>query len=127
MERPFTDLSLYGPKVRFSQTEKHRKEICNKMQFLYPFFQAILDHHFEGNLNMSPSPNTVISDTVPVPNPVSLANRSPSRQSSHESTEAVNPVSDDDEPDTEGRVHQQYFLLVMYYKTVNKVICIPKV
>jgi hypothetical protein len=106
MESPFTDLSLHEPKLRFSQTEKHRREICNKMQFCLPFLQAILDHHFEDNLNVSPSPNTVISDTVPVLNPVSLANRSPSRQSSHESTEAVNPASDDEEPDTEGRVHQ---------------------
>jgi hypothetical protein len=61
---------------------------------------------------MSPSPNAVISDTVPVLNPVSLANQIPSRQSSHESTEAGNPVSDDEEPDTEGKIHQ--------YKTVNR-------
>jgi hypothetical protein len=71
-----------------------------------PFFQAILDHHFEENLDMLPSSNTLISDTVPVLNPASLAKRSPSRQSSHESTETVNPISDDEEPDTEGRAHQ---------------------
>lgn len=109
MERPFIDLSLYGPKFRFSQTQEHRREMCEKIQcvsLLYFFYQAILDHHFEENFDMSPSSRTVISDMVPVLIPASPAKQSPSRQSSHENTEVVNPIFDDEEPDTEGGVHQ---------------------
>jgi hypothetical protein len=45
---------------------------------------------------------------VPVLIPASPAKRSPSRQSSHESTEVVNPIFDD-EPDAEGGVHENFF------------------
>jgi hypothetical protein len=79
--------------------------LCPPRPFFY-YLQAILDHHFEENLIMSPSSRTVISDTVPVLIPGSPAKRSPSRQSTHESTEAVNPIFDDEKSDTEGNVHQ---------------------
>lgn len=75
------------------------------------FLQAILDHHFEENLHISPSLRTVISDTAPVLIPGSPVKRSsPSQQSSHENMEVVDKVLDDEGPDSEGIVLLVSFL-----------------
>jgi hypothetical protein len=64
--------------------------------------QAILDRHFEGNFNMSPASHTVIPDTVPALISRSPIKQSPSRQSSHESVDAVDTTHDDQEAEIDG-------------------------
>jgi hypothetical protein len=107
----FIDLTLCKPEVRFSQTERWRGGMCERSTVYCFNLQAILDHHFEENLDMSPSSRTVTSDTVPVLIPGSPLKRSPSRQSSHESVEAVDPILDDEGPETEGNVPPLVFKL----------------
>lgn len=79
-------------------------EINTVSHYIIPCFdmQAILDRHFEGNFDMSPSTHTVISDTVPLPIPRSPIKRSPSRQSSRESIDAVDATHDDQDAEIDG-------------------------
>lgn len=70
--------------------------VCHYIMYYFDM-QAILDRHFDGNFDTSPSTHTVISDTVPLPIPRSPIKRSPSRQSSHESIDAVDTTYDDQE------------------------------
>jgi hypothetical protein len=57
--------------------------------------QAILDRHFEGNFDMSPGSHTVLIPKSPI-------KLSPSRQSSHESIDAVDTTHDDQETEIDG-------------------------
>jgi hypothetical protein len=70
---------------------------------MYGFdMQAILERHFEGNFDMSPGSHIVTSDTAPVLIPRSPIKQSPSRQSSHESIDAVDATHDEREAEIDG-------------------------
>ena len=77
------------------------KTVCHYIMYCFNM-QAFLDDHFEGNFNMSPGSHTVISDTVPLHIPRSPIKRSPSRQSSRESIDAVDTTHDDQEAEVDG-------------------------
>ncbi|PSN43169.1 hypothetical protein C0J52_09893 [Blattella germanica] len=59
-------------------------------------YDLMLEHHFDDSADISGSVRTMISDTVPMMIPGSPVKRSPSRQSSRESVEGVDPCLDDD-------------------------------